>query len=200
MLDHRFFSRSKMIRRFGGLAKTLPICDEGAIILRNHKVRSTRLLDNARKAMDGPDVNDVPAAVRDYIAETRSLFQSDLTTASETLRDLDDLLQPVRDAFEEMNNDIRYIDRLELLDRFSWSAKWKPKLARLFGLTGPELENRISGFFPDIIPDDSAAIVNCLEESLSELICLQSETTAETKSLMAHAHERLEGILNQLDG
>ncbi len=195
MLEKRFFSRAKMIRSFGVLAKTLPACDEASQSLRNHKKTFSTLLDDVGRSLKG---SAIPAAIRDYIQETRDLVN--ITGAADTLRALDELVQPVKDAFEEMNNDVKYLDQLDLLDRFDWSATWKPKLANLFGQSGPELENRVAPFIPNPSKDDVDVLVECLENAITELVRLQSGTTGTAKTLLEHARDRLGQILDQLDG
>ena len=78
-------------------------------------------------------------------------------------RRLDKLTQPVKDAFEEMNNDTRYLDQLDSLDRFDRLIAWKQKLAYLFGQFGTELENRIPPFVPESAKTDIEVIIVSLE-------------------------------------
>jgi len=197
MLDKRFFSRAKMIRSFGVLAKTLPVCKEGAITLRNHKILYNKLLENIEPLISGTSGSALPAAVQDYIQETRSLI--DITVAADTLEALEGLVQPVEDAFEEMNNDIKYLDQLDMFDTFEWSAEWKRKLAYLFGQFGPELENRISPFIADFTANDEESTIKALENAITELIHRQINTTGEIKEIFEHAKNRLEQLFDAME-
>ncbi|MDR1385127.1 MAG: dynamin family protein [Planctomycetaceae bacterium] len=199
MLEMRFFSRAKMIRRFGILAKTLPVCDEASITLRNHRTEYNNLIDNAEDAIN--ESKNIPEVLRRYVQETRRLFQNDLTATSQTLSTLDALVQPIKDVFEEMNNDVKYLDKLDLLDRFVWSAIWKPRLAHLFGQFGVELKNRIASFLPDgkITETNKEVMIKCLDNAIAELKKNQSNTTGETKHLLQHAVDRIGQIADQIE-
>lgn len=199
MLDKRFFSRSKMIRKFGVLGKTLPICDEASKLLRNHKIRFVKLADDARLAAKELSGINLSGIVHDYINKTQALVQGDLHTAEKTLKTLDELVLQVKDVFEEMNSDTKYLDQLDLLDKYDWGADWKPKLARLFGQSGPELPARLSGIVPEVNSGDLDTIVEQLETAFSELSNRRFQASGEAKKLIQHAHERLGHLLEEIE-
>ncbi|GHT41261.1 hypothetical protein FACS189443_2780 [Planctomycetales bacterium] len=53
--------------------------------------------------------------------------------------------QTVRDEFDSMNQDIKFLDQLDLLNA-AGLQNWKPKLSALFGQYGMTLEERIKLF------------------------------------------------------
>jgi hypothetical protein len=97
-----------------------------------------------------------------------------------------------------MNNDTKFIDRLDLLDRFEWSKEWKPKLAYLFGQGGSELNERISLLVPNGQSPDTKHLINYLDNALTVLSGF-TEVTGEAHQLLKHACDRLGQILDQLE-
>jgi hypothetical protein len=110
---------------------------------------------------------------------------------------LEGLVQTVEDAFKDMNNDIKYLDQLDILDRFDWSKEWKMKLAYLFGQFGPGRDSRIAPFVTAAMSADE--VVKALESAITELMRLQSGVTGDAKTLLNHAKDRLESILDRLE-
>jgi hypothetical protein len=54
------------------------------------------------------------------------------------------IVQSVKDIFDFMNNDTKFIDRLDTLDNDADLKEWKLKLTYPFGQDGTEPESRIS--------------------------------------------------------
>jgi ribosome biogenesis GTPase A len=185
ILDKRFFSRSRMIRSFGILARTLPICEEADTVLRNHKILFTQMQDDADKALTETDI--LPNTVKNYIEETKKIVHSDYRTASEALTELGKLVQPVKDAWKAMNDDINFLDELDKL-RSKDLRDWQPKLAALFGKNGAELQHRIAPFGKSETPATSDDLAEAIGELRS--ICFRS-TDGTVKAIVKHAVERL---------
>ncbi|MDR1923935.1 MAG: dynamin family protein [Planctomycetaceae bacterium] len=199
ILNKRFFSRSKMIRQFSVLSKTLPACNEAAVALRNHKITYNKLQEDAEEAAAESTKQNLPQSITNYIQETKNIVQNDLKNANNTLNELDQLVQPIKDIFNTMNNDTKFIDQLDNLDQYSWSKEWKIKLAYLFGQSGTELNERISLLVTDWDSLDKENRIISIENALTEINKYRREVNKESQKILTHAHERLEQIINQLE-
>lgn len=194
-LEQRFFSRSKMIKAFSILAKAWAPCQIASGRLRNYKVRRSNLQKEAGQALSclseqiANGFTDL-VSVQNYVTETRQLVEDDLKKTADVLRDLDEAQLCLRDAYEDMNADVKmleYVDRhLEKLD-----DKIADRLRCLFGYRGPDIETRI---LPWQTHPERPISMDDIQSAISDIKKLRVAAKGELRQAFDHAEIRLEQI------
>lgn len=90
----------------------------------------------------------------------------------------------MNDEFNTMNDDIRYLDQLDLLNGM---GKWKERIAYLLGQYGIAPEQRLAPFENEH-----------LEEAWEELSTFSYQSAGNVKRLLKHAADRLGEMIAQL--
>ena len=199
-LDQRFFSRSKMIKAFSVLAKAWEPCQIASSRLRNYKMGLSQLLSDADQS-SGCLAEQIACGmselipVQSYILATRRLAEDDLRKSANALRDLGEAQLRLRDAYEDMNADVKM---LEFVDRHKdmLEDSVAHRLRCLFGYRGPEIVDRIRPWQsrPDLPPtkDD-------IQIAISDIRKMRSSAKGELRQAFDHAETRLEHIADWYD-
>lgn len=194
-LEQRFFSRSKMIKAFDVLAKAWKPCQIASTRLRNYKVRLSNLLIEAEESSGclaeqiASGLSDL-RPVQNYIAATRQLVEDDLNKAANALRDIGAAQLRLRDAYEDMNADVKM---LEFVDRHKdrLGDGIAHRLRCLFGYRGPEIMARIR---PWQASPETPPSMDDIQVAISDIRKLRISAKGELRQAFDHAETRLEQI------
>jgi len=194
-LEQRFFSRSKMIKAFSVLAKAWEPCQIASARLRNYKVRLSNLLIEAEESSGclaeqiARGLSDL-VPVQNYIAATRQLAEDDLKKSADALRDLGEAQLRLRDAYEDMNADVKM---LEFVDRHKdgLGDGIAHRLRCLFGYRGPEIMARIR---PWQSRPETPPSMDDIQVAISDIRKLKTSAKGELRQAFDHAETRLEQI------
>ena len=144
------FWRSRMIKAFSVLSKAWEPCQIAAGRLRNHKNRLIQLLEDAEQSSGAlaemiASGADQLQPVRRYIEETRQTVAHDLRSAGEALRSLGEIVLTIKDAYDDMDADLRMLERVDQAQS-ELGEEWTRKLRALFGYGGPSFVDRVAPF------------------------------------------------------
>lgn len=192
-IDLKFLTRSRLIKAFSVLGKGLEPAQIAATRLRNHKQKQFALLEDADRRVLPRLLSAIKAGatglepVLQYVEETRNTITLDAFQASEILKRLGDFLVPVKDAFTDLDADMKM---LQSLDNNSLPGEWQNILRDLFGANGTSLSDRLAS-----VGKNLEAVDSLLGKVHSEL----NRSAPETKKIFEHAHLRLQQMADFLD-
>jgi septin family protein len=199
-LQTRFFAKSKVIKTFSVLSKARESGRIADVRLRNHKNNLTRILQTAATSQSAlaeriqrGDSELRPA--QEYIQTTLQTIERDLDSASETLRLLGKAVLMVEDAHQEMDADLKYLEKLQH-NGGGLTPESVNLLTTLFGGYGATLPDRLSFFHRN--GKDTVCLAD-LDAAIENLKCVQVRGKRELSEIAAHGVNRLETIANWME-
>jgi hypothetical protein len=199
-LARRFLARSRMIKAFSILSRAWEPCQIASARLRNYKNRISRLLEEADESLRAlaEAVAGGAAAlepVLHYVEETRRTVEQDLRQASESLRRLGEGLLTIKDAYDDMEADLRMLEQIDGV-RAEIGDEWFHILRALFGYGGPAVVDRTA---PLRLAGQAATRLEDIEQALDQARKRQARLGAEGRKLFEHALLRLQQIADLLE-
>lgn len=199
-LQDRFFARSRTIKALSILSKAWEPCQIASGRLRNHKNRFGILQKEAQDSIS-PLVAAIANGahqlepVQRYIEETIRFVEDDVRKASETLRRLGEKVLLIKDAYDDMEGDLRMLEKAEEAQT-ELGEDWTRILRGLFGNNGPALLDRLA---PLLGPGRESVTVNDIERNIERARRQKSNTQPGLGLLFDHAVLRLSQMADQLE-
>ena len=201
-LQNRFFarSRSRTIKALSILRKAWGPCQIASGRLRNHKIRFGILQKEAQDSII-PLVAAIANGahqlepVQRCIEETIRFVEDDVLKASETLRRLEEKVLLIKDANEDMEGDIRMLEKAEKAQT-DLGEDWIRILRGLFGHNGPALLDRLA---PLLGPGRESVTVNDIKQIIERARRQKFNSLPSLGLLFDHAVHRLSQMADQLE-
>ena len=199
-LQKRFFSRSKMIKMFSILSKAWEPCQIAQTKLRDYKNELAENLTNNRYVLEllenRVDNGDVPLKTAiDYIESSKTSIDDAFRKTAITLKKIGDVSINIKDAFDNMNNDIKMIDIIEN-NLKNIDEKTCKSIKYILGYYGSDITSRLSYIEKFDIENPN---IDCLEDELENFLQLEATFRGEMREVLSHTATRLEDILNVIE-
>ena len=198
-LNKRFFSRSKMIKMFSVLSKAWDPCNLAQARFRASKITLGENLENTEKILEilqnRIKSGDIPLqTVLDYVKDSGVSLTESFHRNSNTLKKIGDAAIKIKDAFDDMNNDIQMLDILdEQEDKIDNNLL--DSLKSILGFYGADMESRLKR----LTGNESQIDIELVETKLGELSNMQFSYKGDIGKVISHAISRLEQMADILE-
>lgn len=199
-LEHRFLARSQTIKALSILSKAWDPCQIASGRLRNHKTRFGLLQKEAKNSISPlvaaiANGADQLKPIQRYVEETIRFVEDEVRKASETLQSLGDKVLEIKDAFEDMEGDLRYLEKAEEAQT-DLGEDWIRIFRGLFGHNGLSIRDRLA---PLLGPGREKITVNDIEKNIERARRQKFNIRHSLGSLFDHAVLRLSQMADQLE-
>lgn len=199
-LEHRFLARSQTIKALSILSKAWDPCQIASGRLRNHKTRFGLLQKEAKNSISPlvaaiANGADQLKPIQRYVEETIRFVEDEVRKASETLQRLGDKVLEIKDAFEDMEGDLRNLEKAEEAQT-DLGEDWIRIFRGLFGHNGLSIRDRLA---PLLGPGREKITVNDIEKNIERARRQKFNIRHSLGSLFDHAVLRLSQMADQLE-
>jgi hypothetical protein len=200
-IQDRFFARARVLKRSKLLATAWEPCDRAQHVLRNYKLDINRDLERADRAkvVLAERVASGDAALlsaQEFVQSAAGKLAQDMNHVSENLRRVGEIVLRVKDAHEQMEQDVSMLD---LLDQTvtGLAPQTLEMLRCLFGRGGADDSARLSFFAGR---GKAAVLPSDLDEAIGDLRQIRPQVPGKLRAAVDHAVDHLEQIANRMEG